>query len=165
MVISKAPGDTHSGANVGWRFSEIGPPVTIISAPRTAASALWAEGRQARATTPVVLEWVKNSSGALPAPLPQQLQPVPTDWERELPLLVPGDYVMVHDVGGYYHASHSRYNLRQSPPVYGYSESSGGAGGDADEPTFELLQSGETVEETTMFFDVRDSGVGGEQLL
>ena len=40
-----------------------------------------------------------------------------------------------------------------------------GAGGDADEPTFELLQSGETVEETTMFFDVRDSGVGGEQLL
>ena len=66
---------------------EYSSPTCLMVIAYTAASALWAEGRQARATTPVVLEWVKNSSGALPAPLPQQLQPVPTDWERELPLL------------------------------------------------------------------------------
>lgn len=31
-----------------------------------------------------------------------------------------GDIIIIHDVGGYYHASHSMYNSRLLPPVIGY---------------------------------------------
>eukprot|EP00124_Ichthyophonus_hoferi_P005076 Ihof_evm1s660 gene=Ihof_evmTU1s660 len=33
--------------------------------------------------------------------------------QRALPDIVPGDWLIVHDVGGYYHGSFSRYNCRQ----------------------------------------------------
>ena len=59
---------------------------------------------------------------------------------------------MVHDVGGYFHASYSKYNSRQSPPVYGYSvhpDNNEGAGGLG----FELFQKGETVATTLQHFE------------
>eukprot|EP00053_Salpingoeca_punica_P008643 m.77310 g.77310 ORF g.77310 m.77310 type:complete len:441 (+) comp14690_c0_seq1:65-1387(+) len=45
--------------------------------------------------------------------------------ERLLPEIVPGDYVLVHDVGGYYLSSFSFYNSRCPPPCYFYDEESG----------------------------------------
>ena len=59
-----------------------------------------------------------------------------------------GDVLMVHDVGGYYHSSYSKYNSRQSPPVYGYTTDS-----DTGEVTFELFQKGETVASTLHHFE------------
>ena len=73
--------------------------------------------------------------------------------QRPMPVVQQGDHLMIHDVGGYYHASHSKYNLRQSPPVYGYSQAEDG------KLVFELLQSGETVDETCAFFGVRPQGI------
>ena len=85
--------------------------------------------------------------------------------QRPMPAVQQGDHLMIHDVGGYYHASHSKYNLRQSPPVYGYSEEAGAAGESGEAAAaaairFELLQSGETVDETCAFFGVRPGGAG-----
>ncbi|KAJ9463335.1 Diaminopimelate decarboxylase [Diplonema papillatum] len=40
--------------------------------------------------------------------------------QRELPPLEPGDYVVFHDVGAYFHASYSYYNLRQAPALFSY---------------------------------------------
>ncbi len=40
--------------------------------------------------------------------------------KRLLPLLQPGDYVMVHDTGSYHFSSHYQYNALPRLPVYGY---------------------------------------------
>lgn len=55
------------------------------------------------------------------------------------------DFVVVKDVGGYYHSSFSMYNLRQMPPAYLY-----------DEPLDELTQisRGRTMEETLAPLDM-----------
>jgi len=66
--------------------------------------------------------------------------------KRPLPLVYPGDIVVVKDVGAYYHSSYSRYNLRQAPPLIGYEVTEGG------EVKFETLQMGETVEESLSMF-------------
>ncbi|KNC85331.1 hypothetical protein SARC_02478 [Sphaeroforma arctica JP610] len=69
--------------------------------------------------------------------------------ERQLPQLHAGDFVVVHDVGGYYMASYSRYNCRQAPPVIGYNYTT-----DCDvQIDFEVLQKGETVEQSLDMFN------------
>lgn len=96
--------------------------------------------------------------------------------QRPLPLLEAGDWVMVHDVGGYMHASYSCYNARQCPPVLGFGtewariaddfhgrdagEPQGSEDEDADAgglhwtspSSFAMLQQGQTVEDTLAFF-------------
>eukprot|EP01124_Arcella_intermedia_P011707 TRINITY_DN1812_c0_g1_i1.p1 TRINITY_DN1812_c0_g1~~TRINITY_DN1812_c0_g1_i1.p1 ORF type:complete len:455 (+),score=86.39 TRINITY_DN1812_c0_g1_i1:39-1403(+) len=65
--------------------------------------------------------------------------------QRELPLAAPGDFVVVKDVGAYYHSSYSRYNCRQAPPVIGYTV-------EGDNVNWKLLQKGETVQESLEMF-------------
>jgi len=69
-------------------------------------------------------------------------------WKRPLPkALTEGDILMVHDVGGYYHSSYSKYNSRQSPPLIGYTIAEDGT------VTFRTLQKAETVADTLKYFD------------
>jgi len=96
--------------------------------------------------------------------------------QRPLPKMEPGDWVMIHDVGGYMHASYSCYNARQCPPVWGYGDAWGQVVGEdldgvpLERPSddhvvvvgeedegeqvapFVLLQPGQQVEETLGFF-------------
>jgi len=67
--------------------------------------------------------------------------------ERPLPKAEPNDWVLVHDVGGYYHASHSRFNLRQMPDVWGYAAAKDGSG-----VRLAQIQRGETIEDTLRVF-------------
>ena len=61
--------------------------------------------------------------------------------ERPLPPLHRGDTILLHDVGGYYHSGHTRYNLRQAPCVWGFE-------GQGKDMKLTLLQASETVDET-----------------
>ena len=69
---------------------------------------------------------------------------------RMLPPVRPGDTVLLHDVGGYFHAQHSRYNLRQMPPLYGYRNAVDTTASSTDDAKFEIvqLQQGETIQQT-----------------
>ena len=49
--------------------------------------------------------------------------------------------MLLHDVGGYYHSGHTRYNLRQAPAVWSFQDA-------GDKFAFRLLQAAETVEST-----------------
>jgi diaminopimelate decarboxylase len=60
-----------------------------------------------------------------------------------LPPVRRGDTVLLHDVGGYYHSGHTRYNLRQAPSVWSFEDSEDGEGF-----KWTLLQPAETVEQT-----------------
>jgi hypothetical protein len=62
---------------------------------------------------------------------------------RWLPLISPGDFVLILDTGSYYHSSFSLYNSRQAPAVFLYQSS--GAGSSL---CFELLCPGHTIETT-----------------
>eukprot|EP01065_Artemidia_motanka_P009635 TRINITY_DN14960_c0_g1_i1.p1 TRINITY_DN14960_c0_g1~~TRINITY_DN14960_c0_g1_i1.p1 ORF type:complete len:424 (+),score=70.57 TRINITY_DN14960_c0_g1_i1:65-1336(+) len=61
--------------------------------------------------------------------------------QRNLPRMRPGCYVLFKDVGAYYHASYSYYNLRQAPSLWAYARE-GVAGSMA------LLLQGQSLEET-----------------
>jgi diaminopimelate decarboxylase len=61
--------------------------------------------------------------------------------ERSLPLLAPGDIVVVPDTGAYYFSAHFQYNSLPMPPVYGFETSAPG------EVTFRVLRRAETIEE------------------
>lgn len=63
--------------------------------------------------------------------------------QRLLPPIRRGDTVLLHDVGGYYHSGHTRYNLRQAPSVWSFEDAEG-----VDEFKFTLLQPAETVDQT-----------------
>jgi diaminopimelate decarboxylase len=63
---------------------------------------------------------------------------------RPLPQLSRGDTALLHDVGGYYHSGHTRYNLRQAPAVWSFQDGDASAG----KFKFRLLQAAETVEST-----------------
>jgi len=65
--------------------------------------------------------------------------------QRPLPVIHPGDFLVILDVGAYYHSAYSKYNCRQAPPVVGYRMEGG-------EVTFEVLQKGESVEESLEMF-------------
>ena len=42
--------------------------------------------------------------------------------DQPLPVVSPGDFIVVHDTGGYTFSMWSRYNSRQMPRILGYSE-------------------------------------------
>jgi len=63
---------------------------------------------------------------------------------RRLPLIEPGDHVVVHDAGAYTLSMWSRYNSRLSPAVYGHSNDRNG---------LELLRRGERVFDLLGFWD------------
>jgi len=58
-----------------------------------------------------------------------------------LPAVEEGDYLVIHDSGGYTFSMWSRYNSRQTPRIIGYHESS-----------FEILKERETLEELEKFW-------------
>lgn len=66
---------------------------------------------------------------------------------RPLPLLVPGDYVMLHDTGAYYYSAFSRYNMRQAPGVYGFEETA--------PHKLRVIRAEETVHHVMEFFSKR----------
>jgi len=68
---------------------------------------------------------------------------------RKLPQIEPGDYIVVHDVGGYYHASYSRYNVRQAPAIYGYTLV------DNKISKMKLLKERESVDDVLTFFTLK----------
>lgn len=71
---------------------------------------------------------------------------------RLLPTLRRGDIVLLHDVGGYYHSGHTRYNLRQAPSVWSFEDCKDSEGGFK----WTLLQPAETVEQTLDAFCEKD---------
>lgn len=73
--------------------------------------------------------------------------------QRLLPLIHPGDMLIIHDVGGYYHSSYSRYNCRQAPAVIGYEyELDSNWQPIRESVTLSVLQRAETVEESLAMF-------------
>jgi len=67
--------------------------------------------------------------------------------ERELPLLEAGDWIVVHDTGGYFYSAYSYFNSRQAPPIYGFDE-----GPNDTIVNLRLLKKGQSPEETMAFF-------------
>ncbi len=63
--------------------------------------------------------------------------------DLELPVVLAGDYILIHDAGAYTLSMWSRYNSRQMPKVVGYSDES---------ETFELLMERESKEDLYEFW-------------
>ena len=61
--------------------------------------------------------------------------------EVRLPRMEEGDYIVIHDTGGYTFSMWSRYNSRQTPRIIGYHEE-----------RFEILKERETLEELQDFW-------------
>jgi diaminopimelate decarboxylase len=59
-----------------------------------------------------------------------------------LPVIEEGDYIVIHDTGGYTFSMWSRYNSRQTPRIVGYRED-----------RFEILKERETLEELQRFWE------------
>ncbi len=59
----------------------------------------------------------------------------------QLPRIEEGDYVVIHDTGGYTFSMWSRYNSRQTPRIIGYREEN-----------FEVIKERETLEELQRFW-------------
>jgi diaminopimelate decarboxylase len=62
----------------------------------------------------------------------------------ELPVVEEGDYIVVHDAGGYTFGMWSRYNSRQTPRIIGYRNDGG---------QFEILKERESFEELARFWE------------
>jgi diaminopimelate decarboxylase len=62
-------------------------------------------------------------------------------WNVTLPIIEEGDYLVIHDTGGYTFSMWSRYNSRQTPRIIGYT---GGV--------FEILKERESFEEVERFW-------------
>jgi diaminopimelate decarboxylase len=62
--------------------------------------------------------------------------------EISLPRIEEGDYIVIHDTGGYTFSMWSRYNSRQTPRIIGYREGS-----------FKILKERETIEELMKFWE------------
>ena len=63
---------------------------------------------------------------------------------RPLPRIYPGDFIIAHDVGGYYHSAWSYYNSRQPPALFSYKEE--------ENIKFTPLRVPQTVNDTVAFF-------------
>lgn len=61
---------------------------------------------------------------------------------RLLPKIETGDYVVMHDTGGYTYALYSRFNSIQAPSIYGYDSKN----------NFMMFKRRETIEETLKFW-------------
>ncbi len=61
---------------------------------------------------------------------------------RQLPLIDPDDYVVIHDTGGYTFAMYSRYVSRQMPPIVGIEENE----------HMILLRPGESAAQASLFW-------------
>lgn len=61
--------------------------------------------------------------------------------DRPLPLLEPGDYIMVHDTGAYQFSSHYQYNALPRLPVYSYAID------EQDNIEFKLISSGQSIQD------------------
>eukprot|EP00698_Gefionella_okellyi_P004157 TRINITY_DN1387_c0_g1_i3.p1 TRINITY_DN1387_c0_g1~~TRINITY_DN1387_c0_g1_i3.p1 ORF type:complete len:360 (+),score=69.96 TRINITY_DN1387_c0_g1_i3:283-1362(+) len=70
--------------------------------------------------------------------------------QRPLPLIEQGDYVLVHDVGGYYHSQFSRYNVRLAPAMYACDTD---IETKAESVPISLIKRGETLEDAMRFFE------------
>jgi len=68
-------------------------------------------------------------------------------FDRELPEVHPGDHIILHDTGAYYHASFSYYNSRNPPVFIGFRSAS-----DSSALKFELLCKISTVHDTVDYF-------------
>jgi diaminopimelate decarboxylase len=66
--------------------------------------------------------------------------------ESTLPKMKRGDFIVMHDTGGYTHALYSRYNSIQSPAVYGYKKNENG------NLDFYLLKERESYEAVSAFW-------------
>ena len=79
--------------------------------------------------------------------------------ETQLPASIQsGVHIAIHDAGAYTLAMFSKYNSRQAPPVYGFTD--GGA-------TIRLLSDGETIEQALSMWQLPGESHGGgrEELL
>ena len=79
--------------------------------------------------------------------------------ETQLPASIQsGGHIAIHDAGAYTLAMFSKYNSRQAPPVYGFTD--GGA-------TIRLLSDGETIEQALSMWQLPGESHGGgrEELL
>lgn len=63
---------------------------------------------------------------------------------RVLPELKVGDYLVIHDAGGYTHSMYSAYNSRPAPPVYGHDDDTDRI----DKEGLAVLRRGCTIEES-----------------
>lgn len=68
-------------------------------------------------------------------------------FDRELPEVHPGDYIVLRDTGAYYHASFSYYNSRNPPIFIGFKENP-----ETKETDFQLLCNIRTVDDTVEYF-------------
>jgi len=64
---------------------------------------------------------------------------------RELPKIADGDFLIMHDTGGYTYALYSRFNSIQAPAIYGYEKVQDGY-------RFLQFKERETLEETLAFW-------------
>ena len=73
--------------------------------------------------------------------------------ETQLPASIQsGGHIAIHDAGAYTLAMFSKYNSRQAPPVYGFTD--GGA-------TIRLLSDGETIEQALSMWQLPGESHGG----
>jgi len=62
--------------------------------------------------------------------------------DLEMPEVVEGDYIVIHDVGAYTFAMWSRYNSRQMPKILSYTENS-----------FEVIKNSESIDDVLRFWE------------
>jgi len=70
--------------------------------------------------------------------------------DRLLPAIEAGDYIVVHDAGGYTYSMYSRYNSRRAPPVYAYDSRLCHDGGTV--PAISVVKPAETLAAVAEFW-------------
>eukprot|EP01098_Paradermamoeba_levis_P009467 TRINITY_DN3947_c0_g1_i1.p1 TRINITY_DN3947_c0_g1~~TRINITY_DN3947_c0_g1_i1.p1 ORF type:complete len:446 (-),score=119.06 TRINITY_DN3947_c0_g1_i1:64-1401(-) len=65
--------------------------------------------------------------------------------------ITPGDFILIHDTGAYYHSSFSRYNSRQCPALYGFQNAQSSSLS-SPQVKIDLWKSKESIHEVLQFF-------------